>query len=68
MTTEKTTRIISELLSSLHYSNIEEAGIDMLLLPAQSNYSEFSNDVRLFEDKHHMKFEDFQIPILSRVL
>lgn len=43
MQTEKTTRISSELLNSLHYSNIEEAGIDMLLLSAQSNYSEFSN-------------------------
>ena len=60
MQTEKTTKISSELLSSLHYSNIEEAGIDMLLLSAQSNYSEFSNDVRFFEDKYHMKFEDFQ--------
>ena len=67
MQTEKTTRISSELLSSLHYSNIEEAGIDMLLLSAQSNYSEFSNDVRFFEDKYHMKFEDFQQMLEQKV-
>ena len=67
MQTEKTTRISSELLSSLHYSNIEEAGIDMLLLSSQSNYSEFSNDVRLFEDKYNMKFEDFQKMLEQKV-
>jgi len=67
MQTEKTTRISSELLSSLHYSNIEEVGIDMVLLSAQSNYSEFYSDVRLFEDKYHMEFEDLQKMLEQKV-
>ena len=60
MQTEKISGISLDLLSSLHYSNIEEAGLDMLLLSAQSNYSEFFNEVRCFEEKYRMKFEEFQ--------
>jgi hypothetical protein len=60
MQTEKISGISLDLLSSLHYSNIEEAGLDMLLLSAQSNYSEFFNEVRCFEEKYWMKFEEFQ--------
>ena len=60
MQAQKDTRISSDLLSSLHYSNIEEAGLDMLLLSAQANYSEFYSEALQFEKEYRMKFEDFQ--------
>jgi len=67
MQTEKIAGISLELLSSLHYSNIEEAGLDMLLLSAQSKYSEFSNEARFFENKYHMKFAEFQKMVEKKV-
>ncbi|QTA79185.1 Uncharacterized protein dnl_14390 [Desulfonema limicola] len=51
---------VSELLHSLHYSNIEEAGYEMLLLSAQNQYAEYLSETRKFENKYQMTFEEFQ--------
>ena len=49
-----------EILQSLHYSSIEEAGIDMLLLSAQAKYSEYLMENRQFEKKYQTDFLSFQ--------
>ncbi|MFH1674843.1 MAG: hypothetical protein ABIF87_15685 [Pseudomonadota bacterium] len=67
MQAHKDTKVSRELLSSLHYSNIEEAGLDMLLLSAQANYSEFSSEAHQSEKKYRMKFEDFQKKVEEKI-
>ena len=44
----------------LHYSNIEEAGPDMLMLSAQAKYSEYLTENRQFEKKYQTDFFSFQ--------
>lgn len=51
---------VAELLHSLHYTNIEEAGYEMLLLSAQSNYAEYLSETLKFEKKYQMIFKEFQ--------
>jgi len=48
------------ILQSLHYSNIEEAGLDMLMLSAQAKYSEYLMENRQFEKKYQTDFLSFQ--------
>lgn len=52
--------MVAELLQSLHYTNIEEAGYEMMLLSAQSNYSEYLSETRKFETKYQTTFEEFR--------
>ena len=49
-----------EILQSLYYSNIEEAGLDMLMLSAQAKYSEYLMENRQFEKKYQTDFLSFQ--------
>jgi hypothetical protein len=51
---------VADLLHSFHYANIEEAGYEMMLLRAQSQYADYLSEIRKFEKKYRMKFEDFQ--------
>lgn len=56
---EKLNRV-GEILHALHYTNIEEAGYELMLLSAQSNYAEYLSETRKFEKKYRMSFEEFQ--------
>ncbi len=49
-----------EILQSLHYSSIEEAGFDMLLLSAQAKCSEYLMENQQFEKKYQTDFLSFQ--------
>ncbi len=49
-----------EILHALHYTNIEEAGYEMMLLSAQSNYAEYLSETRKFEQKYRRSFEEFR--------
>jgi hypothetical protein len=49
-----------EILQSLHYSSIEEAGLDMLLLSAQAKYSEYLMENQYFEKKYQTDFLSFE--------
>lgn len=56
----KKRHISADLLKALNYSSAEEAALDMILLSARSRYAEFSQEVKQFEAKYQMSFEDFQ--------
>ncbi|HWR21340.1 MAG TPA: hypothetical protein VN444_05705 [Verrucomicrobiae bacterium] len=56
----KKQKISTEVLRALNYSSPEEAALDMIFLSARSRYSEFSQEVRQFEEKYHMDIETFQ--------
>ena len=55
----KKQKISTEVLRALNYSSPEEAALDMIFLSARSRYSEFSQEVRQFEEKYHMDIETF---------
>ncbi len=50
----------AEILHSFHYANVEEAGYEMMLLLAQSQYADYLSEIRKFEKKYRMSFEYFQ--------
>jgi hypothetical protein len=54
-------------LVAVHYTSIEEAALDMLLLSAQSRCAEYSQEVQQFEAKYHMDFTTFQRLVETRV-
>jgi hypothetical protein len=56
-----------DILQSLHYSSIEEAGLDMLLLSAHAKYSEYLTENRQFEKKYQTDFFSFQKMINQQI-
>lgn len=60
-------KIPSDLLKALNYSNLEEAGLDMIILSARSRLSEFSQEVKRFEERYGMDFDAFQKIVTTRV-
>lgn len=63
----KKAKISAETLKALNYSSTEEAALDMMLLSARSRYSEFSQEVKQFEEKYQMDFDAFQGMVEVRV-
>ena len=59
--------INSEILGSFHYSSIEEAGLDMLMLSAQAKYAEYLLEDKQFEEKYRMPFLSFQNQIEQKI-
>ena len=53
-------QIPSDVLTSLKYSNSEEAALDLLILETESKHTQFREEVTRFEEKYNMKFEEFQ--------
>ena len=49
-----------EVLSSLHYGSLEEAGREMICRQAESKVSEYRSEVERFEAKHGASYEEFQ--------
>ena len=59
MTVMEAKKIEEEVLESLHYSSLENAGLSMLYLSALSKISEYKRDEQRFENKHGLAFETF---------
>ena len=60
MSPRKTQPIDSELLSSLHYGSLEEAGREMICLQAESKVNEYRSEVERFEAKYGGSVEQVQ--------
>ena len=58
MSPKKTQPIDSELLSSLHYGSLEEAGREMICMQAESKVNEYRSEVQRFEAKYDASFEE----------
>ncbi len=59
MTIKEERKVKEEVLGSLHYSSMENAGLSMLYLSALSKTSEYKGDEERFEKKYSSGFEDF---------
>jgi len=59
MTVIESKRVKKEVLESLHYSSLENAGLSMLYLSALSKTSEYKRDEQRFEEKYSLTFEGF---------
>lgn len=59
MTVMEAKKIEKEVLGSLHYSSLENAGLSMLYLSALSKLSEYKRDEQRFERKYSLGFEAF---------
>lgn len=56
----KRAKLSPDLLKALNYASVEDAALDMLFLSARSRYSEFTQEVKRFEEKYQMDFAAFR--------
>jgi hypothetical protein len=67
MAQQKKPTISAEILEAWHYTSMEEAALDMLLLSTRSRCAEYSQEVQQFEAKYYMDFATFQHLVETRV-
>ncbi len=66
MTVMESNRVKKEVLGSLHYSSLENAGLSMLYLSALSKTSEYRRDEQRFEEKYSLTLDGFSKTIDSQ--
>ncbi|MBS3764001.1 MAG: hypothetical protein KGZ25_11945 [Planctomycetes bacterium] len=57
MDQDKTNTVDNEVLSTLHYSSLEDAGREMVYLQAESKVSEYRAEVERFRKKYGASFD-----------
>lgn len=66
MVSESDKAIPQDILKDLNYSSSEEAARELILLKGYSKIAEYREQVKIFEKKYGMEFEQFQNQLESK--